>query len=362
MAWLSSLFYLSQPTSPFAPPTFLYNLLHHPLTTLITILHHLLLFLRGPSYRPLLPFTPTRPPIRITCISDTHTKIPPKSLPAGDLLIHAGDLTNTGTRSEIQRTLDWLKTLQKPWPGSSDGFRHIVVIAGNHDSYFDERSRSNYDKAQKSRQQHGGQLALDFGKIHYLQHSSVTLHFPGDPLRKLKVYGAPQIPKCGGKEFAFQYARGNDAWSGTVPDDVDVLVTHNPPKWHLDVPEAGGLGCEHELKEVWRVKPTVHVFGHVHSGHGRENVWWDEGMRAFEEVREMAYGGRAPGAYTQPILVELFHVKLWVKGWKVLYEDVKGVLWNRLWGGARQGGIMVNAALTYRTTDKLGNKPHVVVL
>ena len=146
-----------------------------------------------------------------------------------------------------------------------------------------------------------------------------------------------------------------------MPDDVDILITHNPPKWHLDLPQAGGLGDEFELKEVWRVKPTLHVFGHVHSGHGRENVWWDKSQKAFEEVREMAYGsGRKP--YSQPILAELFNISLYTKGAVMLFEDVKGVLWNRLWKGARQGGVMVNAALTYQTTNKLKNKPHVVDL
>ncbi|RMZ85826.1 hypothetical protein DV737_g529, partial [Chaetothyriales sp. CBS 132003] len=353
MDWFSSILSLSSPDSPFAPPSFLYALLHHPLATAITFLHYLLLYLRGPAYKPPA-FSKTRPAIRVVCIADTHTKIPSTPLPKGDLLIHCGDLTKQGTRAEIQQTLDWLKTLQKPWPGSSDGFRHIVVIAGNHDSYFDERSRSSYDTAQKRK--------LDFGSIHYLQHSSITLPFPGDPIRRLKVYGAPQIPQCGGKEFAFQYPRGVDAWSKTIPDDVDVLVTHSPPKWHLDLAQAGGLGCEHELKEVWRVKPTLHVFGHVHSGYGREQVWWDQSQRAFEEARALAYGGKALGAYSHPLLLELLNAQLWLKGAQVIYEDVRGLLWNRVWGGARQGGIMINAALAYQTTNVLRNKPQAVEL
>ncbi|RMZ75174.1 hypothetical protein DV738_g5622, partial [Chaetothyriales sp. CBS 135597] len=354
MGWLASVWSLSPPDSPFAPPSLLYSFLHHPVATIITFFHYLLLYLRGPSYKP-APFSKTRLPIRVVCIADTHTKIPSTPLPKGDLLIHCGDLTNRGTRSEIQQTLDWLKTLQKPWHGSNDGFRHIVIVAGNHDSYFDERSRSTYDKAQKHQK-------LDFGNIIYLEHSSVTLPFPGDPVRKLKVYGAPQIPQCGGKEFAFQYPRGVDTWSKTIPDDVDVLVTHNPPKWHLDLPQAGGLGCEHELKEVWRVKPTLHVFGHVHSGYGYEHVWWDQSQRAFEEVQELAYGGKAPGAYTYPLLLELLNTQLWLKGAQVIYEDLRGLIWNRFGGGQRQGGIMINAALTYQTTNMLRNKPQIIQL
>lgn len=341
---------LSPPESPFAPPSSLYQLIFHPLTTCFTFLHHLFVYLRGPPYvRP-----KNRIPIRVVCISDTHSKIPPKALPKGDLLIHCGDLTDKGTLSTIQQSIDWLKTLQKPWYGSSDGFRHIVVVAGNHDSYFDERSRNPHDKRNAQRQ-------LDWGKILYLQHSSVTLPFPDN--RRLKVYGAPQIPKCGGKEFAFQYNRGQDAWTDTIPDDVDVLVTHNPPKWHLDLPESGGLGDEFELQEVWRVKPTLHTFGHVHSGAGKEAVWWDESQKYFEEFLQNAYKKPAATAASHRLpITEIFDLALWRLGIRALVADVRALLWTRLWGGARQGGYMVNAALTYETTDKLYNKPQVVVL
>lgn len=37
---------------------------------------------------------------RIVCISDTHNTTP--KLPAGDILIHAGDLTNQGSYSEVR--------------------------------------------------------------------------------------------------------------------------------------------------------------------------------------------------------------------------------------------------------------------
>ena len=341
---------LSPPDSPFAPPSFLFTLIYHPVTTLFTFIHYLSLYIRGSPYKP--PRNKQR--IRVVCLSDSHAKIPTTAIPKGDLLIHAGDLTNNGNLSSIQQSIDWLKTLQKPWPGSSDGFRHIVVIAGNHDSYFDERSRTPHDTRYAKRKP-------DWGKIHYLQHSSISLPFPDD--RVLKVYGAPQIPKVGGKEHAFQYPRGQDAWSGTIPDDIDVLVTHNPPKWHLDLPQNGGMGDEFELKETWRVKPTLHAFGHVHSGHGTETVWWDDGQRFFEEFLAKAYSKPAATVQSQRLpLTELLDGSLWLLGIKTIMADVRGLLWTRLWGGARQGGYMVNGALTYQTTERLLNKPRVVVL
>lgn len=346
--------FFRRPSSPFAPPSTIYLLLFHPISTLLILLHNILLAIRGIPYRP----PPNKWPITVTCISDTHAKFT-KVPPAGELLIHAGDLSNSGTLSSIQQTVDWLKSLQKPWPGSRDGYRYIVVIAGNHDSYLDERSRNAHDtktsKGPKGRK-------LDWGKIIYLQHGECTLTFPGD--RKLKIYGAPQIPKCGGKDFAFQYERGQDAWTKTIPDDVDILVTHNPPKWHLDIAQNGGLGCEHELKEVWRVKPTLHVFGHIHSGHGMEYVWWDKGTILMEKLKQVAF---APYPQAQRLgfaafLGEVLNFRLYSDGMQLLIEDLKGVLWTRLWKGGRNGTIMVNAALTYQTTERLGNRPQTVVL
>ena len=337
--------FLLPPSSPFEPPSFLHTLLHNPLTTFLTYVHHILVALRGTPYRP----PPNAAPIKVVCISDTHSKKPPSRLPDGDLLIHAGDLTENGTLADIQKQIDWLKTLHGTSTNDGrPGFQHIVVVCGNHDSYFDPRSRSQHDKRTKR--------TLNWGKIHYLEHSSVSLTL-GFKDRTLRIYGAPQIPKCGGKDFAFQYVRGRDAWSDTIPDDVDVLVTHNPPKWHLDIPANGGLGCEWLLKEIWRVKPTLHVFGHVHAGHGRENVWWDKSQQMFEQVLERGFGTNR--SYR---LLEVADFKLWIAGAKLVYEDVKGLLWTRLWGGSAQGGFMINAALTYCSTGRLDNRPQVVFI
>src|SRR4051812_40226777 len=56
---------------------------------------------------------------RIVCISDTHNKT--LKLPKGDVLIHAGDLTNQGSLSELRKTLAWLEEAD---------FEARVVVAG----------------------------------------------------------------------------------------------------------------------------------------------------------------------------------------------------------------------------------------
>jgi predicted phosphodiesterase len=48
---------------------------------------------------------------RIVCVSDTHGYSPMQAgfrLPPGDVLIHAGDLSNQGSKSELQRTMQWI--------------------------------------------------------------------------------------------------------------------------------------------------------------------------------------------------------------------------------------------------------------
>jgi predicted phosphodiesterase len=48
---------------------------------------------------------------RFVCVSDTHNATANGSfkLPKGDVLIHAGDLTNQGSLAELQRTMRWIE-------------------------------------------------------------------------------------------------------------------------------------------------------------------------------------------------------------------------------------------------------------
>jgi predicted phosphodiesterase len=60
---------------------------------------------------------------RFVCISDTHNASPSGAfkLPKGDVLIHAGDLTNQGSYSELQKTIKWMEEAD---------FEAKIVIAG----------------------------------------------------------------------------------------------------------------------------------------------------------------------------------------------------------------------------------------
>lgn len=158
--------------------TLLDNILLSPLTLFISIFYHVVLFLRGQAFHP----SRSKPAVRVVCISDTHDQIV-GPLPDGDILIHAGDLTNAGTAADIQKQIDWLKSLPHAVK---------VVIAGNHDSYLDRRSRGEEDIRT------GATINTD--GILYLEGQFSVQDIRG---RKISIFGAPDIPACGPKNFAW---------------------------------------------------------------------------------------------------------------------------------------------------------------
>ena len=183
--------------------------------------------------------------MRIVCLSDTHlaherAKI---RIPDGDILIHAGDGTIEGTVREFMDFNRWLAHFHH---------RHKVLIAGNHDRLFEKDpslSRSIVSHA-----------------ITYLQDSAVEIE-------GLRIYGSPWQPEF--QDWAFNLPRGHrlrEKWN-QIPMDTDILVTHGPPAGILDqTPHGEHVGCQDLREVVERIKPKVHVFGHVHYGHGMKVV------------------------------------------------------------------------------------------
>ena len=182
--------------------------------------------------------------MRIVCMADTHSSFEDQGtrmlpVPEGDLLIHAGDATLEGRIGEVDRHLRWMSSLPH---------RHKVMIAGNHDFLFE----MNSDLA-RSMVPRG---------ITYLQDEEVEIE-------GLRIYGSPWTPRF--FNWAFNLDRGlplEAAWS-RIPEGIDILVTHGPPFGILDFVQRGEhAGCKDLRDAVERIKPRLHVFGHIHSGHG----------------------------------------------------------------------------------------------
>jgi 3',5'-cyclic AMP phosphodiesterase CpdA len=65
--------------------------------------------------------------MRFVALSDTHGKHH-FELPPGDVLLHAGDVSSRGSKTEVQGFLDWFSSLDYPYK---------IFIAGNHDFFFE---------------------------------------------------------------------------------------------------------------------------------------------------------------------------------------------------------------------------------
>ncbi|KAK7756258.1 hypothetical protein SLS62_001854 [Diatrype stigma] len=242
---------------------------------------------------PSLPPQAGSDPVSVVCISDTHNTQP--ALPDGDILIHAGDLTQSGTFQELEVAIAWLR--RQPHPIK-------IVVAGNHDLLLDADRDNHNGVASAGDDVDAAALrrSLDWGDIIYLEDEETTVTVTCNNnnnsnsngqrrLRHLRVYGSPRTPRHG--SWAFQYPRETDVWASekhAVPGGVDVLVTHGPPQGHLDA--AAGLGCAHLLGALWgaRPRPRLHVFGHVHEGGAGVEALRFDGLQAAYE-RTVAAGG-----------------------------------------------------------------------
>lgn len=203
--------------------------------------------------------------MRIVCVSDTHMQRP--WVPDGDVLIHAGDMTTCGSFDQVASELTWIRNLPH---------KHKIIIAGNHDWLF-ERVPNLVP-------------ILTEGLI-YLRDQCITIC-------GVTFYGSPWTPYFQGWAFNVQRGQLSEKWD-RIPDGIDVLITHGPPMGVMDrcLPNSEYLGCAELSRAVVRVRPKVHVFGHIHPGYGQCEV---DGIRCINAAHCGDAGERNP-----PIVIDL---------------------------------------------------------
>jgi Icc-related predicted phosphoesterase len=195
--------------------------------------------------------------LKIVCLSDSHCRLRKISVPDGDLLLHAGDLTFKGDHQEIHQELRELGRIAK-------NFKYgCVFVAGNHD-WLAERDPGLMR-----------QMAIDEGLI-YLDHSSIQIE-------GLNIFGSAYTPEfC---NWAFNVPRGQSLakkWA-RIPDDTNILITHGPAMGILDVVERFDpkvcnyylehVGCADLNSRIQDLKELqLHIFGHLHLGYGQQKI------------------------------------------------------------------------------------------
>src|ERR1044071_228188 len=142
--------------------------------------------------------------MRLIITSDCHGLLQQAKMPAGDVLVIAGDvLRNRSGNPETDAAFQLNDLGPLDDYCAALGFKQTLLIAGNHDWVF-----QIYKGAGRS---------LKY--IRYLQDSGVEID-------GLKFYGSPHQPWF--FDWAFNEPRGGGAlahyWS-LIPDDTDVLIT-----------------------------------------------------------------------------------------------------------------------------------------
>jgi predicted phosphodiesterase len=186
--------------------------------------------------------------MRIVCISDTHDRHHNITVPAGDVLIHAGDLTMDGSTPDILRAFTWL---------AAQPHERIIVTPGNHDFGFQQKA----DLIDI--------LTAKFPRVEVLIDRETTIE-------GLRVFASPYQPWF--YDWAYNFARGEagqkeaiEKWS-LIPDDTAILITHGPVRGILDRTMDGShAGCpalKARMETLHNLR--LHVCGHIHEAYGTE--------------------------------------------------------------------------------------------
>lgn len=180
--------------------------------------------------------------MRLICISDTHSlheNMPP--IPDGDVLIHAGDCTGSGSLSALDEFTRWFGSLHHS---------HKILIAGNHDFCFERLSTDS----RKMCEERG---------ITYLRGESASI-------RGVNFYGFPWQPIY--RYMAFNAREGElKGRLKLVPEDTNVLISHGPALNTLDyVPsQRAHVGCRAIAERIEQLPNLkVHICGHIHESYG----------------------------------------------------------------------------------------------
>lgn len=182
---------------------------------------------------------------RVWVISDTHERHRDLAVPDGcDIVIHCGDEANSSNPdlnfNESLLFMSWFSELP---------IARKIFVPGNHSTAI-AYSRIN---------------VAAFREIEFLIHAQTEV-------LGMVCFGSPWTPDMPWENpwvYTRKRAKMYDTWE-SLPERVDFLVTHGPPKGIMDLTrdqfKSGfvQVGCKSLAGWVDRHQPLVHAFGHIH--------------------------------------------------------------------------------------------------
>jgi len=196
--------------------------------------------------------------MKIVCISDTHCLHDRlyHPIPMGDVLVHAGDFSRTGTLEQIEQFAKWF---------AAQPHEHKLVICGNHEAEFSGNTR--YYKYH---------LEKYDGNVQFIHNELVTID-------GLNFYGESYSPIAGSWGWGYEPGpEARDIWD-QLPEETDVLITHGPPSMYGDVgPDYKNkyvsrlvhYGCPELTTRLSETKTKWIVCGHIHYSYGVYKMPW----------------------------------------------------------------------------------------
>lgn len=102
----------------------------------------------------------------------------------------------------------------------------------------------------------------------YLQHERIEIE-------GIKIFGSPYTPAFCNWAFNVRRDKLSEYWE-QIPNDIDILITHGPPKGVLDLC-IGDMGIEMVgdlalYKAIKKRSIPYSCFGHIHNNHDMKNA------------------------------------------------------------------------------------------
>lgn len=120
----------------------------------------------------------------------------------------------------------------------------------------------------------------------YLEEGTYT--FTSKNGANFTIYASPYTPACGDWAFAYDHNQDRSDEPHQVANrpksiakhpipvfpNIDIIMTHGPPKGILDMCPRGIVGCPKLLQALRRARPWINCFGRIHKWNGVKSVDW----------------------------------------------------------------------------------------
>lgn len=197
--------------------------------------------------------------MRILFISDLHSFHRGLTISKEiEMIICGGDVSNPKSpvinANEVFDFIEWFESLDCP---------NKIWIAGNHDTSIEKGLVKPKELCKTTI---------------YLEHEFVEC-------AGIKIFGSPYTPQFGDWAFNVRRDQLHEYWKD-IPKDLDILITHGPPKGIMDMGDKAEGGIEYcgdraLLRRIEDTSPRYHIFGHIHDN--GENI--NKGIRVIPEYK-----------------------------------------------------------------------------